>query len=271
MKAHYPGWTVTKDLRATFTEIHESWQTAHSQVADGDLHDEDIITGACGFVGSTLARGFVEAGLQCTVLAWIIWAFGKRVKPAWVASTWRPIDSRNLRCQRAVDSLPAVDWVIDCAANPSVLAARTASQHRHSWSTICWEPSILLEWCKKGESRFHHVEHQPGLRHWNIWKLPVEVANGGFRLAGGARFPRRIERGGLPKILAHNRRFRSMARANWQSEVMALEYALTFHFPAYGSIAVRAGGRRNNSAGLTKAFCVRLIPSETRSAALHRL
>ena len=25
MKAHYPGWTITKDLRTTFMEIHESW------------------------------------------------------------------------------------------------------------------------------------------------------------------------------------------------------------------------------------------------------
>lgn len=26
IKAHYPGWTVTKDLNITFSEIHESWR-----------------------------------------------------------------------------------------------------------------------------------------------------------------------------------------------------------------------------------------------------
>jgi CDP-paratose 2-epimerase len=25
MKAHYPGWSITKDLPTTFREIHESW------------------------------------------------------------------------------------------------------------------------------------------------------------------------------------------------------------------------------------------------------
>ncbi len=25
MKAHYPGWNITKDLRTTFEEIHEAW------------------------------------------------------------------------------------------------------------------------------------------------------------------------------------------------------------------------------------------------------
>ena len=27
MKAHYPKWDITKDLRTTFEEIHESWTT----------------------------------------------------------------------------------------------------------------------------------------------------------------------------------------------------------------------------------------------------
>ena len=25
MRAHYPFWNITKDLRTTFTEIYESW------------------------------------------------------------------------------------------------------------------------------------------------------------------------------------------------------------------------------------------------------
>jgi len=27
MKAHYPGWDITKDLKTTFQEIHDSWRT----------------------------------------------------------------------------------------------------------------------------------------------------------------------------------------------------------------------------------------------------
>ena len=31
LKAHYPGWDITKNLRTTFEEIHQSWlkRTAH--------------------------------------------------------------------------------------------------------------------------------------------------------------------------------------------------------------------------------------------------
>jgi CDP-paratose 2-epimerase len=25
MRAHYPGWDITKNLRTTFEEIHEAW------------------------------------------------------------------------------------------------------------------------------------------------------------------------------------------------------------------------------------------------------
>jgi len=27
MKAHYPGWDITKDLKTTFEEIHQAWVT----------------------------------------------------------------------------------------------------------------------------------------------------------------------------------------------------------------------------------------------------
>jgi CDP-paratose 2-epimerase len=25
LRAHYPGWGITKDLRTTFQEIHDAW------------------------------------------------------------------------------------------------------------------------------------------------------------------------------------------------------------------------------------------------------
>ena len=27
MKSHYPDWNITKDLKTTFQEIHDSWLT----------------------------------------------------------------------------------------------------------------------------------------------------------------------------------------------------------------------------------------------------
>lgn len=31
MKAHYPGWGITKDLRTTFEEIHTAWNKRKSE------------------------------------------------------------------------------------------------------------------------------------------------------------------------------------------------------------------------------------------------
>lgn len=80
-----------------------------------------LITGICGFVGSTLARGLVAAGHQVT-------GFDNFIRPGSETNT-APLEklgiqvlTADLRDGAAVDALPAADFVVDAAANPSVLA-----------------------------------------------------------------------------------------------------------------------------------------------------
>ena len=82
-----------------------------------------LITGVCGFVGSTLARAMIDAGLP-----WTLFGFdnlsrpGSELNRAQLGRLGVKLIHGDLRCQSDVDALPAVDWIIDCAANPSVLA-----------------------------------------------------------------------------------------------------------------------------------------------------
>ena len=110
-----------------------------------------LITGITGFVGSSIAKQLVEAYDNLQI-------FG-------IDNLSRKGSERNLnlikalnicffhgdiRSQSDIDSLPAVDWVIDCAANPSVLAgldgkasSRQVLEH-NLLGTI-----NLLEYCKR--------------------------------------------------------------------------------------------------------------------------
>ena len=82
-----------------------------------------LLSGACGFVGSTLARAFVGAGR-----GYQIFGFDNFIRPG--SETNRDELKRigvklfhgDLRSASDLEQLPAVDWVIDAAANPSVLA-----------------------------------------------------------------------------------------------------------------------------------------------------
>src|SRR5262245_5302142 len=82
-----------------------------------------LITGICGFAGSTLARAFCEAGA-----AFEIHGIDNLSRPGSEINRrslgqygvqFRHGDVRNMS---DLSDMPAVDWVIDAAANPSVLA-----------------------------------------------------------------------------------------------------------------------------------------------------
>jgi CDP-paratose 2-epimerase len=81
-----------------------------------------LITGICGFVGSNVARWFREnvSGTEIFGL--------DNLARAGVVRNLAPLQARNCRVfhgdvrQRSdLAILPPVDWIIDAAANPSVL------------------------------------------------------------------------------------------------------------------------------------------------------
>ena len=83
-----------------------------------------LITGVCGFVGSALAECLLERveGLRVAGIDNLMRP-GAETNRMRLESAGRRIHSRRpaLR-QRHCAALPACDWVIDAAANPSVLA-----------------------------------------------------------------------------------------------------------------------------------------------------
>ncbi len=110
-----------------------------------------LITGACGFVGSTLAKAFTDAvpRLDVTGLDNLIRPGSERNRRTLLSAG---VDLRHvdIRAPSDFENLPGVDWVIDAAANPSVLAgidAKTSSRQlveHNLYGTV-----NLLEFCKQ--------------------------------------------------------------------------------------------------------------------------
>src|ERR1043165_2731594 len=108
-----------------------------------------LISGVCGFVGSTLAHALAEAGGH------EISGFDNFIRPgseqnrAELKRRGVKLFHADLRMASDLDPLPRVDWVLDAAANPSVLAGvdgRTSSRQlvdHNLGGTI-----NLLELCK---------------------------------------------------------------------------------------------------------------------------
>ena len=136
-----------------------------------------LITGICGFVGSTLARELHAAGHAVTGFDNFIRP-GSETNRAPLEKLGLKVLTADLRDARAMDALPAADFVIDAAANPSVLAGidgKTSSRElvdHNLTGTI-----NVLEYCKAHRAGFILLSTSRVYSIAPLAALPVEPVN----------------------------------------------------------------------------------------------
>ena len=142
-----------------------------------------LITGICGFVGSTLAKSLLEhdSGLQILGLDNFIRP-GSELNRAPLKELGVKIHYGDIRNASDLESLPAVDFVVDAAANPSVLAGvdgKTSSLQliEHNLSGTVH----MLEYCKRHGAGFILLSTSRVYSIPPLASLPVEVYNNAYR------------------------------------------------------------------------------------------
>src|SRR5476649_2184229 len=147
-----------------------------------------LVTGVCGFVGSTLTRALLESveNLQVTGVDNFIRP-GSELNRRELAALGVKIIHADVRSATDFETLPAADFVMDAAANPSVLAGvdgKTSSRQllEHNLSGTV----NLLEYCKQHRAGFVLLSTSRVYSIAPLTALPLEVANHAFRPAAGA-------------------------------------------------------------------------------------
>lgn len=192
-----------------------------------------LITGVCGFVGSSLAKELLahNEGLQIFGLDNLIrpGSEGNKASLAKVGVTFYHGDLRNAS---DLDALPTVDWVIDAAANPSVLAGvdgQTSSRQiiEHNLNGTF----NLLEYCKRcgaglillSTSRTYSISH--------LRNIKLEICNDAFQLASDVNQPPAITNKGIGEAFSTAAPISLYGATKLASETLAAEYGSTFSFP----------------------------------------
>ena len=115
-----------------------------------------LLTGICGFVGSVLARAWMEAeeNLQIYGLDNLIRP-GSELNRGPLTELGIRLFHGDIRLASDFEVLPKVDWVIDAAANPSVLAGIDGTTSSRQLVEHNLGGTInLLEFCKKTGAGF---------------------------------------------------------------------------------------------------------------------
>jgi CDP-paratose 2-epimerase len=193
-----------------------------------------LISGICGFAGNAIARA-----LAAQSRGYSISGFDNFIRPGSEVNRegLRRLGIRvvhgDLRLPSDVDALPPSDWVIDAAANPSVLAGVDGlSSSRQLVEHNLGGTINLLEYCKRHRAGFILLSSSRVYSVEPLAALPVRVEDRAFR-PDERRMPPGLEPSGVTESFPTAAPVSLYGAMKCASEALALEYGQAFDFPVF--------------------------------------
>jgi CDP-paratose 2-epimerase len=193
-----------------------------------------LITGICGFVGSTLARRWVEDGSEHSILG--VDSFirpGSERNRQDLRRLGITVVHRDIRMESDFEGLPAVDWVIDAAANPSVLAGvdgRTSSRQlveHNLFGTV-----NMLEYCRAHRAGFILLSTSRVYSIAELSRVRVRAVDEAFKPCPNQPLPG-FSDAGVSELFSTEPPLSLYGATKRASEQLALEYGSAFDFSVW--------------------------------------
>jgi CDP-paratose 2-epimerase len=194
-----------------------------------------LITGICGFVGSTLARAWIEAVPELEVVGLDNFIRpGSEENRASLRRLGVSLIHGDIRAASDFEALPTVDWVIDAAANPSVLAGvdgRTSSRQLVEHNLL--GTVNILEYCRRVRAGFILLSSSRVYSIPPLASLAVVATGKAFRPATEQVLPVGLSPEGVNESFGTAPPVSLYGASKLASEIMAREYGETFDFPVW--------------------------------------
>lgn len=194
-----------------------------------------LITGICGFVGSTLARSLLARaeGLE-------IFGIDNLMRPG-AETNRQPLKALgvrfvhgDIRAASDLAALPSVDWIIDAAANPSVLAGvagggSSRQLFEHNLASL----GNVVEFAKQHEAGLLLLSTSRVYSIAALAGLPLRVEGDAFVLDESNPIPPGVSAQGISTGFPTTAPISLYGATKLASEVLALEYGAAFNFPVW--------------------------------------
>jgi CDP-paratose 2-epimerase len=194
-----------------------------------------LISGVCGFAGSTLAQGLRgNVGTREIIGLDNLSRPGSQLNVAPLRKRGITVRHADVRSTSDLETLAGVDWIIDAAANPSVLAgvdgttsSRQLIEH-NLYGTV-----NLLELAKRFRAGFTLLSTSRVYSVKALSDIPVVVKDSAFAPDLAVPLPEGVSEHGIAEDFSTASPVSLYGSSKLASECVALEYGQAFEFPVW--------------------------------------
>jgi len=194
-----------------------------------------LITGICGFVGSSLAEGLLERREGISVCGIDnLMRPGSELNRVRLRELGVAVVHGDIRMASDFESLPSVDWVIDAAANPSVLAGvQTGFSSRQLMEHNLGSVVNVLEYSKAHKAGLLLMSSSRVYSIGALTSLPLRALEDAFCLDETAPLPAGVSGRGIGVDFSTRAPVSLYGSTKLAAEALALEYGHAFDFPVW--------------------------------------
>jgi CDP-paratose 2-epimerase len=194
-----------------------------------------LITGVCGFVGSAIASKLVQTRERIEIIGLDnLSRPGSQLNIAPLRELGIKVRHADIRLASDLEGLTGIDWIIDAAANPSVLAgvmgettSRQVVQHNLDGSLN------LLELAKQTKACFTLLSTSRVYSIKSLCQIPVVEKDGAYAFNEDSPSTAGISAAGIAETFSTTPPISLYGATKLASEMLALEYGSAFGFPAW--------------------------------------
>ena len=194
-----------------------------------------LITGACGFVGSSVAEALLQKSEGLSIFGIDnLQRPGSEINRSRLPSLGVEFFHGDLRSASDMENLPRADWVIDAAANPSVLAGveggfSSRQLFEHNLASLV----NVVEYCKRHRAGLVLLSSSRVYSIRALCALPLRTRADAFELKVEAELPPGVSGKGIGPGFSTAAPISLYGSTKLAAEAVALEYGEAFGFPVW--------------------------------------
>lgn len=194
-----------------------------------------LISGICGFVGSSLARILKENQPDIKVFGFDNFSRpGSHLNRHALESLGIKVFHADVRNVADMEQLPAAEWLIDAAANPSVLAGVDGvSSAKQVVENNLYGTVNMLEYCRKHKAGFILLSTSRVYSIVELQKIPLSPVNDALLVDDKKNSVPHVSSAGIREGFSTSAPISIYGSTKLCSEVLALEYGETYGLPVW--------------------------------------